>query len=184
MFFFSKNNEYSFELNTIEHAYFLILKDDLSSAKSILKMIDSPRSNWGLSFIQILEGYLEIFPSYFGIRNFIEIDLDFLLKNNKIEYVEQILGSLSILETINQEIYKYIARVMFENKLYKATREYLDKSKNILYNDPELHFLYAKYYLRTREYELADNHLEECINILPDYYPAKLLKKEISRYLA
>ena len=39
------------------------------------------------------------------------------------------------------------AIVLYENKLYKAAREYLDKSKKIFYNDPELHFIYAKYYL-------------------------------------
>ena len=45
---------------------------------------------------------------------------------------------------------------MFENRFYKASREYLEKSKNIFYNDPELHFLFAKYYIKTREYEKAD----------------------------
>ena len=73
---------------------------------------------------------------------------------------------------------------MFENRLYKAAREYLEKSKDIFYKDPELHFLFAKYYIKTREYDLADFHLDECLNILPDYYPAKILQKEISRYLA
>jgi len=72
---------------------------------------------------------------------------------------------------------------MFENKLYKACREYLEKSKKIFYKDPELHFLYAKYYIKSRDYILADEHLEECTRILPDYYPVKILQKEIARYL-
>ena len=76
------------------------------------------------------------------------------------------------------------AIVLYENKLYKAAREYLDKSKKIFYNDPELHFIYAKYYLKIREYEQADSHIRECLNVLPDYYPAKNLYREISRYLA
>ena len=85
---------------------------------------------------------------------------------------------------INQESYKYVARVMFENRLYKVAKEYLEKSKNIFYNDPELHFLFAKYYLKMREYESADYHLNECLKIQPDYYPALSFKKELSRYLA
>ena len=184
MFFFSKNYDEKFKPRSIEHAYFAILEDDLTSAQAVFESLDSPRAKWGKAFVDILIGYIENYPTYFEIRNFLEIDLDFLIKNEKIEYVEQILGSLKLLSDINQETYKYVARVMFENRLYKACREYLEKSKDIFYADPELHFLYAKYYIKTREYDNADYHLDECLNILPDYYPAKLLQKEISRYLA
>ncbi len=185
MFFFSKNNEArNFKTRSVEHAYLAILDEDLLSAQAIFETIDSPRARWGRALVDILTGYVEIYPTYFEIRNFLEIDLDFLIKNQKINYVELVLGALELLVGINQETYKYVARVMFENRLYKACREYLEKSKNIFYNDPELHFLYAKYYIKTREYEQADFYLDECLNILPDYYPAKILQKEISRYLA
>lgn len=184
MFFFSKNNDTNFKARSVEHAYLAILNNDLSTAQAVFESIDSPRARWGKALIDILLGYVENYPTYFEIRNFLEIDLDFLLKNDKIDYVEQVLGSLEFLCDINQETYKYVARVMFENRLYKAAREYLEKSKDIFYNDPELHFLFAKYYIKTREYDLADFHLDECLNILPDYYPAKILQKEISRYLA
>lgn len=184
MFFFSKNEEYNFSAGGVEHAYLLILNDDLEAARVIFKSVDSPRARWGVALIDILSGYVENYPTYFEIRNFLEIDLDFLLKNEKINYVELVLGALDMLVDINQEVYKYVARVMFENKLYKAAREYLEKSKNIFYNDPELHFMLAKYYIKTREYDKADFYLDECLNTLPDYYPAKCLQKEISRYLA
>lgn len=184
MFFFSKNEELKIKSESVEHAYLAILDEDLETAKSVFARIDSPRARWGIAFVNILSGCVEYYPTYFEIRNFLEIDLDFLLKNEKIDYVEMILGSLEILLDINQEVYKYVARVMFENRLYKSAREYLEKSKDIFYNDPELHFLFAKYYIKTREFEKADFHLDECLNILPDYYPANMLQKEISRYLA
>lgn len=184
MFFFSKDYEKNFRPKSLEHAYLALLNNDLNTAQAIFESIDSPRARWGRAFISILLGYIETYPTYFEIRNFLEIDLDLLLKNEKIDYVELLLGSLEILSNINQETYKYVARVMFENRLYKASREYLEKSKNIFYNDPELHFLYAKYYIKTREYDKADFHLDECLKILPDYFPAKTLQKEISRYLA
>lgn len=184
MFFFYKNKSTNFNPQSVEHAYLAILNDDLITAQKIFKSLYSPRAKWGSSLTEILTGYIENLPTYFEIRNFLEIDLDFLIKNEKIDYIEQVLGSLKLLVNINQETYKYVARVMFENKLYKASREYLEKSKNIFYNDPELHFMYAKYYLNTREYEKADYHLDECLNIIPDYFPAKSLQKEISRYLA
>lgn len=184
MFFFSKSSDIKFEQNSVEHAYFTILDENLLAAKTIFEKNDSPRAKWGVSLTNILLGYLKEYPTYFEIRNFLEIDLDFLIKNEKIEYVELLLGALDLLSGINQETYKYAARVMFENRLYKVARQYLEKSKDIFYNDPELHFLYAKYYIKTREYDSADFHLDECLNMLPDYYPAQILQKEISRYLA
>ena len=184
MFFFFKNKDVIFEPQSVEHAYLLLLEEELNNSKKIFNTIDSPRARWGRILIDILSGYIEDYPTYFEIRNFLEIDLDFLLKNEKINYVEQLLGSLDLLVSINQETYKFVARVMFENRLYKACREYLEKSKSIYYNDPELHFMFAKYYIKTREYDIADFHLDECLSFLPDYYPAKILQKDISRYLA
>lgn len=185
MFFFSNNTDnLTLIPGSVEHAYLNILNDDLDTALVIFKTNDSPRALWGISLVEILQGYLKKYPTYFEVRNFLEIDVDFLLKNEKISYVEQFLGSLQLLSEINQETYKYIARVMFENRIYKASKEYMDKSRSIFYNDPELHFMYAKYYIKTRDYEKADFHLDECLKILPDYYPAKTLQKEISRYLA
>ena len=184
MFFFTENDEINFSPNSLEHAYFAILENDLISAQKVFRNLDSPRAKWGKVLTDILTGYIKTYPTYFEISNFLEIDLDFLIKNKKIDYVELVLGSLEVLHTINQETYKYVARVMMENRLYKAAREYLEKSKNAFYNDPELHFLFAKYYIIEREYEKADFYLDECLTILPDYYPAKRLQKELSKYLA
>lgn len=185
MFFFSENNiETNFKPVSIECAYLLILKDNLTEALSIFETIDSPRANWGKVLIGVFRGYTEIFPSYFDIRNFLEIDLDFLIKNNKINYVEQLLGALEFFSEINQETYKFAARAMYENKLFNAAKKYLDKSKSLFYKDPELHFMYAKYYLINREYTYANYHIDECLKILPDYYPAKKLKSELREHLA
>lgn len=184
MFFFSENNtDLTFKPISLECAYLLILQNDLEGASKIFRTIDSPRGKWGQLLIEILNGYTEVVPTYFAIRNFLEIDLDFLLKNNKINYVEQLLGAIDFFAEINQESYKFVARVMYENKLYNAAKKYLDKSKNVFYKDPELHFMYAKYFINSREYTYANYHIDECLKILPDYYPAKKLKTEICEYL-
>lgn len=183
MFFFGKTEAVKFKPRTVEHAYLCILNDDLLSAEAIFESLDSPRARWGKALLSIIKGYIEDFPTYFEIRNFLEIDLDFLLKNEKNDYVEQLLGSLEHLILINQETYKYTARVMFENKLYNACRKYMEKSKSIIYNDPELHFMYANYYYKFNEYTESLNAIEECIKILPNYYPAKLLRSKIQAIL-
>ena len=185
MYFFSKkNSDIVFNSNSLEQAYLAILGDDLISAKEIFLQVDSPRARWGRALIGILSGYLEFYPTYFEIRNFLEIDMDFLLKNEKLDYIELLLGSIDLLVDINQEVFKYTARVMFENKFYNAAKKYLDKSKDVFYKDPELHYLYAKYYYKMKDYEKADFYLDECLSVIPDYYPAITFQKEISRYLA
>ena len=164
---------------TLEHGYLLILNDDLDAAIRVFSDLDSPRAKWALVLISILKGFLDKYPTYFQIRNFYEIDLDFLLKNEKIGYVEQLLGALEIFSSINQEVYKYAARVMYENKLYSAALKYINKSYKIYYNDAELHFMLAKYYLRVNDFEHADFYINECLNLIPEYYPALVLKRQI-----
>ncbi len=180
-FFFFADDCSSIEIvpNSVEHAYLAIINDDLVSAKKIFLNIDSPRAKWGSIFVSILEGYLKDFPTYFQLRNFMEIDIDFLIKNEKINYIEQFLGALDILATINQETYKFIGRVMFENKLYTASLKYLEKAKQIYYNDPELHFLLAKYYLQAHNKQEALFYINECLKLLPNYFPALNIKQRI-----
>lgn len=180
MFFFGEVDRV-FKPLSVECGYLSILNDDLKSASTIFESIDSPRARWGLILVSVLDGFLNIYPTYFDIRNFLEIDLDFLIKNEKIDYVENLLGVLDFFSTINQETYKYAARVMYENKFYNVAHEYMEKSKSIFYNDPELHFMFAKYYLDARDYSEAEFYIDECIKILPDYYPAKIMKSKIAK---
>lgn len=180
IFFFGDiYNELEILPNSVGHAYLAILNDDLDAAKMIFSKNDSPRGRWGNTLVSILKGYMTLFPTYFGIRNFLEIDLDFLLKNEKINFVEQCLGALDILSSINQETYKFAARVMLENHLYTSALKYLDKSKLMYYNDPELHFIYAKYYMDIRNFQNAYLCINECLKLLPDYYPAQIMKQRI-----
>ena len=182
MFFFGQDVS-NFRPISAENAYLAIINNDLKTAAAIFEALDSPRARWGLTLVSILEGFIQVYPTYFEIRNFLEIDLDFLIKNEKIEYIEYILGSLELLSNINQETYKYVARVMFENKFYKAAHEYMEKSKKIFYNDPELHFMFAKYYIQSREYQDAEFYINECLKILPNYFPAIKLKERISKFI-
>ena len=179
-FFFRENAE---ELEvfpgSVSHAYLAILNDDLDTAYSIFLKNDSPRGVWGCTLTSVLKGFMTKYPTYFGIRNFLEIDLDFLLKNNKIDYVEHCLGALEIFSTINQETYKFAARVMLQNHLCTSALKYLDKSKHLFYNDAELHFIYAKYYKDIGNYANAYLYINECLKLLPSYYPALVMKQQI-----
>lgn len=180
-FFFFSNDISCLKIapGSLEHAYLNILYDDLETAGSIFSKIDSPRGKWGTALISILKGFLKEYPSYFGIRNFLEIDLDFLLKNKKIDYVEQCLGALEILSSVNQETFKFAARVMLENHLYSSALKYMERSKQLYYADPELHYMYAKYYMNLNNYDSAYFYVNECLRLIPGYYPAQMLKQII-----
>lgn len=182
MFFFSKDSA-EVKPKSLEHAYLAILNDEIAVASEVFNSIHSPRAKWGVVLCEILSGCIKTAPSYFQIRNFLEIDMDFLLKNEKLDYIEMLLGSLDYLVGINQESYKFAARVMFENKLYNASLKYMEKSKKYLYQDPELHFMLARLYINFHNYAQADYYLDECLKILPNYYPARVLKEEISKKL-
>ena len=180
-FFFNEDlSHLEIKPNSLHHAYLSILQNDLKSAEIIFSHIDSPRAKWGKVLVSILNGYMSEFPTYFSIRNFLEIDIEFLLKNNKIDYVELCLGALDILSNINQETYKFAARVMLENKLYSSALKYLEQSKQIYYKDPELHFMLAKYYINTNNPKEALFYINECLTLLPDYYPALMIKERLA----
>ncbi len=180
-FFFFYNDSSSIVIHpkTLEQGYLLILNDELEKAFQVFSALESSRALWAVSLIAVLKGFLKKYPTYFQIRNFFEIDLDFLIKNEKINYVEQLLGALEIFSSINQEVYKYAARVMYENKLYSIALKYMNHSKKIYYNDAELHFMLAKYYIKLSDYENAEFYVNECLKLIPDYYPAKILKQQI-----
>lgn len=180
-FFFCEDcSELEIFPNSIEHAYLSILNNDLYRARAIFDNIDSPRAKWGEIVCSILaDGFMIKRPTYFQIRNFFEIDIDFLLKNKKIDYVEQLLGALEIFTEINSQTYKYAARVMLENNLLSAAYKYMELAKNINYSDPELHFMLTKYFLERKNYALAYKSINDCIELLPDYYPAQIMKQKI-----
>ena len=169
--------------NTITQAYIAILNDNLELADSLFSELDCSRSRWGKALIEILRGKIDNFPTYFEIRNFFEIDLDFLIKNEKINYVEILLGSSELLINVNQEVFKYAARVLIENNYIEIGLNYLKKSKDVLYKDPEMHFMLTKYYLKKEDYTNALFYINECLKIVPDYFPAQKIKKNILKNL-
>ena len=178
--FFFDYSEIEVKPQTLEHAYLAIINDDLDAADKIFKSQDSPRSNWGEILVSIIKNRcITVYPTFFQIRNFFEIDVDFLIKNKKIEYVENLLGALQVFSSINQEVYKFAGRVMFENSLYAAALKYMEESKKIYYNDPELHFMLAKYWIKFNKLSDAYFYINECLKLLPSYYPAITLKKQI-----
>lgn len=170
-----------FEQNNclLEHAYCRLLSGDIAEAKkAFLENADSDlRADWGAKLIQFIEGYVETPPSYFQIRNFLEIDLNLLIKAGQADYVENIINGADIFYSINPESYKFISRVMLFNDFTEIALHYLNKAKDKFFYDPEMHYMLANCYYKKGEYPKARKAIANCLSILPEYYPAKKLLK-------
>lgn len=172
-----KNCEEYFRKNKLylELGYCELLKGNLNTSKTFFANIShvNPRAHWALRMIQFIEGYVTFLPTYFEIRNFLEIDIHLLLKANKMEWVENIINGDDLFYSVNGESYKFIARVLMYDNYPEVAKIYLDKGINNSYGDPELHIILADYWIYKKNKEKAIKTLTNCLRFLPEYYPAK-----------
>ncbi len=164
----------------LELAYSELLSDNIDKAKNLFSSLkdENIRAHWALFLISMIEGVLMEYPSYFELRNFLEIDLNILINYFKGDYVEKIIRYSDFMFTINPEVLKFIGRVFYNNNYYEQAMFFLLRAKEYYYHDPELHYLLAYIYYGNNDIEKAEKSLADCIRVLPDYFPAiNLLKK-------
>ena len=167
--FFIENN------NVLELAYYELLHKNCIDAEYLFQSIEDGniRAKWGTFIAPLCRGYLSKYPTYIEIRSFFEIDIQLLLNYYLGDYVEEICKYMDILYTINPEIYKYMGRVFIKNNYLELGIAYLRQGKDKFYNDPELHYLIAEYYYNLKDYRKALVYIEKCLDILPEYFPAR-----------
>lgn len=166
----------------LENGYYELLKDNLSQAKNLFSAIkeNDIRAHWANFMISLIEGDVREYPSYFELRNFLEIDLNILICNYKGDYVEKIIKYADFMFSINPEVHKFIGRVLYNNGLEEQGIFFLNRAKNYFYHDPELHFLIAYIYYKKGDFDIAQKSIDDCLYILPDYYPAISLQQKIN----
>lgn len=174
--YFENNNYY------VEAGYCCIVLDELDKAKELFQKVQEvdTRAKWGLILLQMIKGDILTFPTYFQIRNFLELDLSILILYCKGEYVEKIIRYADFMAYYNPECYKFIGRAFWANNLMSAAMFFLRRAKDKFYQDPELHYLLAYiFYDNDRNIDLAKKALGACLGILPEYAPAKKLYAQI-----
>ena len=174
--YFENNNYY------VEAGYCCIVLDELDKAKELFQKVQEvdTRAKWGLILLQMIKGDILTFPTYFQIRNFLELDLSILILYCKGEYVEKIIRYADFMAYYNPECYKFIGRAFWANNLISAAMFFLRRAKDKFYQDPELHYLLAYiFYNNDRNIDLAKKALGACLGILPEYAPAKKLYAQI-----
>lgn len=174
--YFENNNYY------VEAGYCCIVLDELDKAKELFQKVQEvdTRAKWGLILLQMIKGDILTFPTYFQIRNFLELDLSILILYCKGEYIEKIIRYADFMAYYNPECYKFIGRAFWANNLMSAAMFFLRRAKDKFYQDPELHYLLAYiFYNNDRNIDLAKKALGACLGILPEYAPAKKLYAQI-----
>lgn len=179
-FLFSEYYKNKIKPNSIEHAYLLILKKDFINANIIFEKNISPRGFWGSVVSNIFQNKDIKNPTFFQINNFLEIDINFFIKNNINDlFMENLVNYINLFLEINCFTYKYLGRVFYANNYYEKSREYLLKSLYYCYNDIEVHFLLAKLYLLDNDVKSALDSVNICLDINKEYFPAKKILKKI-----
>lgn len=160
--------------NILENAYCCLVNENLEEAKKNFLIIKEQdiRASWALFLISLIEGDVKEYPTYFQLRNFLEIDLNILIQHCKGEYVEKIIRYCDFMFTINPEVYKFIGRCLYNNNLEPQALFFLEKAKSYFWHDPELHYLLAYIYYNKGDFEIARKSAGDCLQILPKYFPA------------
>ena len=119
----------------LEYSYCCLINEDLGNAKNSLQTIKDfdIRAHWLDFMISLIELSANGYPTYFQLRNFLEIDLNILLHYYKGNYVENILRYTDSLFSINPEVYKFIGRVLYNNRYQQQAMFFLDKAKKYFY---------------------------------------------------
>ena len=174
--FFASHN------HKLEQTYCELICDDLKKAKQLFREIEQQdtRAHWGLVMLGFIKGTIEEYPTYFELRNFLEIDINILIIYCKGNYVEKIVRYADFMYTINPESHKFIGRVFLNNGMKPQAMFFLKRAKDHFYHDPELHYILAEVYKQDGDIVLCKRALETCLDILPNYAPAKALLKEIT----
>ncbi|MDD3236644.1 MAG: hypothetical protein PHV37_00925 [Candidatus Gastranaerophilales bacterium] len=164
-----------------ESGYCLLMQGDLYNAKRLWNSLDdeAPIVEWGKILLKLIEKKQTQPPTYFQVRNFLEQDLDALLRANLISYAENLINSVDILVQANSESYKYMARVLYNHNYLDIAKNFLNRSKDIYYKDPETHFLIGKINLAKGDTIGARVALNRAVEVNQDYFPAKNLLEKI-----
>ena len=173
--FFEAHND------VLEQAYCELIMDNLKKAKELFESIEKQdiRAHWGLVMLEFIKGQVTKYPTYFELRNFLEIDLHILITYCKGDYVEKIVRYADFMFTINPETYKSIGRVFLNNGLKPQAMFFLKRAKDRFYNDPELHYIFAQVYYEDGDINVCKSSLNTCLSILPKYAPAVALLNKI-----
>lgn len=162
--------------------YCKFLMEDINEAKILLGLIkdSSSAANWLLCLINLLEDDYSEIPTYFQIRNFYEQDLNMLFQYNKTSFINKIIKQNQYFEYFNREIYKYSARVLLNNNQLELSKQFLHKSLDIFFKDPETHYMLGEIHQKQKNPILAKKEYTLSNEVNGGYLPAVKKLKDLT----
>ncbi|MBQ4123913.1 tetratricopeptide repeat protein [bacterium] len=161
------------------YCHFLIGNEEKS--KKILSQIRNYSSftHWILFLIDLINRERKLTPTYMQIRNFYEQDIEMLYMQKQYNRIQKIINQNVYLEQFNREVYKFSARVLFNNNFKDEAIKFLKKSLDICYKDPETHYLLGEIYQQKNEKYLAIDEYKKAIAVIGGYLPAEKRLKDL-----
>jgi len=171
-----KNSEMPYEAGLCK-----LLTGDVELARIIWQSSETSciATDWGLIVLDLIKLKSTKTPCYFQIRGFLEVYLNLFMENGFIEYAENLISAYEIFSRVNFESCKFIARALFAHEYYELALEFIEKSREICYPDPEGLLIEAQCFYTLGNNEKSLKSLEELLNILPEYVPALELKQQL-----
>lgn len=174
-----KNNNH-----ILEYGYSLLLEHKPDEALKVFKSISENdiRANWGEKLIPVItKRIFDEEPTFLQVRNFLEIDLDILLKIQNTDYATNLINSCEYFYSICRESYKFIGRALYYNDYKDLALDFFLASKDRYFNDPETHYLLSLLYLDKKEKEKGEHEIKACLRIIPEYLPAKKILERLEK---
>lgn len=159
----------------------LLLTRQQDAAKKVWQEVKDPctATKWGLIVLDLINLRHNSNLKFFQTRAFLEVYLNLFIQNNLIDYAENLISACKIFAQKNYESHKFIARVLFANNYIDQSLDFIQKSRNICYPDPEGILIEAQCYFKKKMFVQSLNSLKELFQFVPDYLPALALKNEI-----
>lgn len=161
-----------------------LLMSDLENARRLfaLKENECTASNFGLVVLNILENNFEKIPTYFQVRCFLEIYINFFIENNLFDYAQKLIDNYGFFTNINFETPKFIARVLNANNYNTSVHFFADRAIELCEFDAEIYYINTLVYIKEKNIKEAKKWIKKCLSFAPEYYPILKLQKEIKAY--
>ena len=187
-YFYQKDYSKALELFVEDEEYYsaglcsLLLGDTDSAEKYWNKKKNHcPASAFGLCVLKYIALKPSKIPTFFQTRAQLEIYLNLFIENEKIEWAENLISNCDNLYLSNPESYKFIARALFANGYFKMAITFCKITIYICYCDPEAFLILAQCNFLLGELGEALDWVNKTIDMVPEYYPAILLRDILKR---
>lgn len=153
--------------------YCELLLGNLGKAKNHWKkQPESSVKDWSRALETMVQGRVEHKPTYLALRNYLEMDIGYLLKANQTKFAENIVNITIQLAEINLECLKFAGRALLHNGYANLAVNLLLDGQKILPSDPEIYYHLGQYSLTVGAYNEARSMFSHCKMLSPSYTPA------------